>query len=198
MQVQEAPPPSTDAGDAGLALEEALLTRAAASPEAFGALYDRYVGRVYRYAFRRLGSHQDAEDVTAQTFRRALEALDRFEWRGVPFGAWLFRVAHNQIVDRHRSGGRPLSLDGLSDGGANFEDGDAVAPEQRAIAREEGGAAWAAVAKLPALQRRAVTLRFGRDLSHAEVGLIIGRSEAATKQLVYRAMKTLREELGAE
>ncbi len=195
MQVQEAPPPELDAG---LAEEQVLLARAVASPEAFGELYDRHVGRIYRYAFRRLGSHQDAEDVTAQTFRRALEALDRFEWRGVPFGAWLFRVAHNQIVDRRRADGRPLSLDGLSEVGASFEDGDAVAPDERAIAREAGSAAWAAVAKLPALQRRAVTLRFGRDLSHAEVGAIIGRSEAATKQLCYRAMKTLREELGAE
>lgn len=197
MQVQEAPPPAADAGPA-LDQEQALLARAAESPEAFGALYDRYVGRIYRYAFRRLGSHQDAEDVTAQTFRRALEALGRYEWRGVPFGAWLFRVAHNQIVDRRRADGRPLSLDGLSDEGASFADGDAIALDERAIAREEGGAAWAAVAKLPALQRRAVTLRFGRDLSHAEVGALIGRSEAATKQLCYRAMKTLREELGAE
>lgn len=194
MQVQEAPPLS----DARLAQERLLLTRAAESPEAFGALYDQYVGRVYRYAYRRLGSHHDAEDVTAQTFRRALEALNRFEWRGVPFGAWLFRIAHNQVVDRRRAGETPISLDGLPDAGKAFEDGDAIEPEQRLIDREDADNAWAAVARLPGLQRRAVTLRFGRDLSHAEVGVIIGRSEAATKQLVYRAMKTLREELGAE
>ncbi len=176
-----------------LAREAALVARAVAEPDAFGELYDRYALRVYRFAFRRLGDHAEAEDVTAQTFHRAFEALGRFEWRGAPFGAWLFRIARNAVVDRRRAGAAPVSLDGIGEGGFEPADVDATAPDEALLVQEELGAAWAAVARLPALQRRAVTLRFGRDLSHAEVGAIIGRSEAATKQLVYRAMKTLRE-----
>jgi RNA polymerase sigma-70 factor (ECF subfamily) len=191
MQLREAPAPP----DPNLAHEQALVARAVHDPEAFAALYDRYVGPVYRYAYRRLGAHQDAEDVTAQTFRQALEAMDRFEWRGLPFGAWLFRIAHNQIVDQRRNDRAPRSLDGAIE---VMPDAGADDPEERLVFREELDRAWTAVAALPPLQRRAVTLRFARDLSHAEVGAIIGRSEAATKQLVYRAMKTLREELGVE
>ncbi len=173
--------------------EAALVARAHSDAEAFGALYDRYVLRVYRFALRRLGNHAEAEDVTAQTFHRAFEALGRFEWRGAPFGALLFRIAHNAVVDRRRAGAPPVSLDGASEAGFEPADAGAVAPDEALLLQEDLDAAWAAVARLPALQRRAVTLRFGRDLSHAEVGVIIGRSDAATKQLVYRAMKTLRE-----
>jgi RNA polymerase sigma-70 factor (ECF subfamily) len=184
------------ATDAELSEEAVLVERARTDPDAFAGLYDRYVQRVYRYAYARLGTHADAEDLTAQTFHRALERLDQFEWRGTPFGAWLFRIAHNLVMDRRRTGSPPLSLDGLSENGfdpaAPFEP-----PDGAILGREEADAAWGAVATLPPMQRRAVTLRFSRDLSHAEVGVIIGRSETATKQLIYRAMKTLRGQLQA-
>src|SRR5579884_2521947 len=84
MQVQDA---STAVNDTDLAHEAGLVARAAGEPEAFGRLYDLYVERVYRYVYRKLGSHEDAEDVTAQTFRKALEAIGQYEWRGLPFGA---------------------------------------------------------------------------------------------------------------
>jgi RNA polymerase sigma-70 factor, ECF subfamily len=185
------------ATDTELTEEATLVERARTDPDAFAGLYDRYVQRVYRYAYARLGSHPDAEDLTAQTFHRALERLEQYQWRGMPFGAWLFRIAHNLVVDRRRSGSPPVSLDSLSENGydpaAPFEP-----PDGALLGREEGDAAWAAVAILPPMQRRAVTLRFARDLSHAEVGVIIGRSETATKQLIYRAMKTLREKMNEE
>jgi RNA polymerase sigma-70 factor (ECF subfamily) len=176
--------------------EAALVARARTDPQAFALLYDRYVERVYQFAYRRLASHADAEDVTAQTFHRALEHLDGYEWRGLPFGAWLFRIARNLIVDHLRAAGAPLSLDEISVNGMEPADAETQLPEQALIAQDEARAAWAAVAALPPLQRRAVVLRFGRDLSHAEVGRLIGRSEAATKQLIYRAMLTLRARLG--
>ena len=194
MQIGQAP---ARASDAQLAFEALLVERARTDPDAFAHLYDLYVERVYRFAYRRLGTHEDAEDVTAQTFYHALERLERYEWRGLPFGAWLFRIARNALVDRHRAGHGPLSLDELSDDGSEPA-GTEGGPDAGILAREETDGAWAAVATLPPLQRRAVTLRFGRDLSHAEVGVIIGRSEAATKQLIYRAMKTLRAQLGVD
>jgi RNA polymerase sigma-70 factor (ECF subfamily) len=188
-------PSSPDVRQAELDQEQALVECARSDADAFAALYDLYVERIYRYAFRRLGTHADAEDLTAQTFRRALEYLARYDSRGAPFGAWLFRIAHNLIVDRFRARAEPLSLDGLV--GAGLDVGDPAAEEidEGLVRREQAGEAWAAVAQLPALQRRAVCLRFGRDLSHAEVGVIIGRSEPATKQLIYRAIKTLRTTL---
>jgi RNA polymerase sigma-70 factor (ECF subfamily) len=189
-----AQPAVLPADDTDLVQEAALVARAQTDPDAFAALYDRYVEPVYRYCYRRLESHPDAEDVTAQTFHRALRRLDQFEWRGTPFGAWLFRIAHNLIVDRRRAGAAPLSLDTLTADGFD-PTAAAASPDSVLLLREQADTAWAAVAGLPPMQRRAVTLRFGRDLSHAEVGIIIGRSETATKQLIYRAMKHLRERL---
>jgi RNA polymerase sigma-70 factor (ECF subfamily) len=185
-----------DGCDSALAEEAVLVQRARTDPDAFGALYDRYLPRVYRYCYARCGGHTEAEDLTAQTFRRALERLDTFEWKGVPFGAWLFRIAHNLVVDRARRDHGLLSLDGMSERG--FEpDGpdDGRAFDVELVQREAVDAAWIAVGELPPMQRRAVTLYFAHDLSHAEVGRTIGRSEAATKQLVYRAVRSLRARL---
>jgi RNA polymerase sigma-70 factor, ECF subfamily len=176
------------------AIDEALVARARSDPEAFGRLYDRYLHRVYRLAYRCTGNHADAEDLTSRTFHRALEALPRYEWRGLPFGAWLLRITRNLATDRFRRARPALSLDGLSDAGYE-PPGDGQPLDADLLRQEDADAAWAAVAELPALQRRAVTLYFGRGLSHADVGRTIGRSEPATKQLVYRAVKTLRARL---
>jgi RNA polymerase sigma-70 factor, ECF subfamily len=185
-----------DGCTAGLAEEATLVARARSDPEAFGVLYDRHLPRVYRYVYTRCGNHTEAEDLTAQTFHRALERFETYEWRGQPFAAWLFRIAHNLIVDGARRGPGSASLDGLGEqgfepagsiDGRTFDDG---------LMHEEAvDAAWLAVRGLPVMQRRAVTLYFSHGLSHAEVGRTIGRSEAATKQLVYRAVQTLRSRL---
>ena len=188
--------------DLDLAAEAALVERARTDGEAFGRLYDRYLDGIYRYHYRRTGAHAEAEDLTAQTFHRALERLDTYEWRGLPFGAWLFRIAHNLVVDRARRGPPPVSLDGLVEQGAwvnvvEFRPADGTEVERAVIRREAVDAAWREVAHLPPMQRRALTLYFARDMSHAEVGRLIGRSEPATKQLVYRAVKTLRARLAS-
>lgn len=195
MQAEQTSPCATHAD---LERERALVARACADPDAFAGLYDRYVGRVYSYAFRRLRTHEDAEDVTAQTFSRALEHMQSYEWRDLPFGAWLFRIAHNLVVDRRRGGAGPLSLTRLEADGLELAAAGEEAPDAVVEMKDEVDAAWALVATLPPLQRRAVSLRFGRDLSHAEVGAIIGRSEPATKQLIYRAMKSIRTKMRPE
>ena len=182
--------------DPDLAAEAALVERARTDGEAFGRLYDRYLDQVYRYVYRRTGTHADAEDLTAQTFHRALERLETYESRDRPFGAWLVRIAQNLIVDRARRGRPPLSLDGL--GEQRFAaPAETYNVDAALIEREEVDAAWRAVGDLPMMQRRAVTLYFARGMSHAEVGRAIGRSEPAAKQLVYRAVKTLRARLAA-
>jgi RNA polymerase sigma-70 factor (ECF subfamily) len=195
----ETQPIPLDPAEAELADERRLVERARTSPDAFGRLYDQYVERVYRYAYRRLGTHPEAEDLTAQVFHRALEALPQYEWRGLPFGAWLFRIAHNLVVDRHRAraAAPAASLDDLVAVGAEPA-ADTPTAAEALEAQEAGLAAWAAVKRLPPMQQRAVVLRFARDLSHAEVGAIIGRSETATKQLIYRAMLSLRARMEVE
>src|SRR5436305_2943253 len=100
-----------------LLAEAALVERARSDGEAFGQLYDRYLPRVYRCAYRYTGAHADAEDLTAQTFHRAFERLETYEWRGAPFGAWLLRITRNLAIDRSRRGRDPASLDGLNDAG---------------------------------------------------------------------------------
>jgi RNA polymerase sigma-70 factor (ECF subfamily) len=184
--------------DADLAAEAALVERARTDPEAFGRLYDEHLPGIYAYLYRRCRSHQDAEDQTAQTFHRALERLDSFEWRGLPFRAWLFRIARNALVDSYRRERPALSLDGLGETGYEPEGEDGRGFDAALVQDEQVDAAWLAVRDLPPMQGRAATLYFAQGLSHAEVGRAIGRSEAATKQLVYRAVKALRARLAVE
>ena len=114
---------------------------------------------------------------TAQTFHRALASIATYQPRGAPFESWLFKIAHNLVVDRYRAGAREASLDHLSDAGWQPSGSRMGNPLESAIQGEQVGAAWAAVALLPPLQRRAVVLRFAHDLSNAEVGARVGRSD---------------------
>ena len=171
--------------------ERELVEAAKTSPEAFGQLYDRYVVRLYRYVYARTGSHQDAEDVTAETFRRAMEHLPGYNYRrSSSFGAWLFRIAANLLISRHRKERPCQSLDpalSLADADPN--------PEQVALDREMSDTLWAAVATLPIDQRRAVVLRFCHGLRGKEIARAMGRSEGAVKQLLYRAMIALQDKV---
>lgn len=176
--------------EAELAHERLLVEEARVSREAFGLLYDRYVVRIYRYAYARTGSHQDAEDLTSETFRRALEHIGSYRWQGSPFGAWLHRIATNLIIGRYRKERPEEPLDGVF-GLANGDPG----PEQVALVRQETRSLWSAVDTLPPDQRRAVVLRFSHGLKGREIAERMGRSEGAVKQLLYRATVALRERL---
>lgn len=167
--------------------DQQLVARAQKDSQAFGALYDGYVDRVYRYCYRRTGSHYEAEELTAQTFRRALEALPKYEWRGAPFGAWLFRIAGNLIVDGSKR--REVPIDGR-----DFEQ-PGPQPVDGLLEAEEIDELWQAVYRLPLHQQQVLVLRFAQGLSTREVARIVNRSETATKQLVYRSLKALRERL---
>lgn len=179
--------------DAELASEQELVEAAKTSREAFGLLYDRYVARIYRYTYARTGSHLEAEDLTAETFRSALEHIGRYQWQGRPFGAWLHRIAANLVIGRHRRERPRDPLEGLlelADGG--------TPPDEATVARDEARSLWAAVATLPPDQRRAVVLRFSHGLRGREIAERMGRSEGAVKQLLYRAMVALRARLERE
>jgi RNA polymerase sigma-70 factor (ECF subfamily) len=183
--------------------EELLLVRHAQDDRrAFGVLYDRYVDRVYRYAYRRSTNHADAEDVTAETFRRALEALERYEARGLAFGNWLLGIAANVIRERSRVRASTSSHelpDGLPvDGEPADQDPAAI---DVLVQQEEASALWRLVDDLPLDLRRALILRYAWDLSYGDIAKRLGRSDSACKQLVYRALKALRaraEDIDAE
>jgi RNA polymerase sigma-70 factor, ECF subfamily len=155
---------------------------------AFDVLYRRYLDRVYGYAFYQLRDHHDAEDATERTFLAALRALPEFSAEGATFRAWLFRIAHNTIVNAHRSRFRrrtePLP-DGLERIAPNADPAGLVleADETRRVLR--------AVAELPEDRRQVVLLRFVDGLSSREIGQVMDRSEGAARVLLHRALRDL-------
>jgi RNA polymerase sigma-70 factor (ECF subfamily) len=182
---------TTDPADHAHPDEAALVAAAKDDPAAFGPLYEAYVDRIYRFAYRRTGNRAEAEDVTAQTFQQALAALPGYEWRGVPFGAWLFRIAGNVIARRGRQGSRELSVEDVAPYAGEAEAGDAN-PAELLERDAERSQLLAAVRRLPLDQQRAVVLKFSHGLTAREIGEAMGRSEGAVKQLVHRALQTLR------
>jgi RNA polymerase sigma-70 factor (ECF subfamily) len=162
--------------------ERPLVEAAQADPAQFVALYERYVDRVYAFVSRRAPDRATAEDVTSEVFQHALAHLDRFEWRGVPFAAWLFRIATNALADRwRREGGRPT--DPLAD---VPDTGEFEQIERRVLL-------WQLVRRLPDAQRRVIEMRFTEEKSIRQIAQVLGRSEGAVKQLQLRALENLRK-----
>lgn len=167
---------------------------AQADRAAFGALYRRYLDRVYGYAFYLLGDHHDAEDVTERTFLAALAALDGYRDTGATFRSWLFRIAHNQLANalRGRKRRATLPLDDVP------EPVDGVDPAQRLAADDEARRLRSALSTLAEDRRQVVVLRFVDGLSAREIGEVLGRSEGAVRVLQHRALRELAARLTAE
>lgn len=169
--------------------DDALVAQSRRDPAAFGLLYDRYLGPVYRYCHHRLGERVAAEDATSAVFTRALAALPRYEPGN--FRAWLFTIAHNTVVDarRHRRPTHPLAE-------ADATPDPAPLPDEAALADEERDSLFALLARLPLEQRRVMELRLS-GLPTPEVAAIVGRSPGAVRSLQFRAVGRLREMLEA-
>ena len=164
--------------------ERLLIEAAQQDPARFAELYEIHFERVYAYVVRRVRDRAETEDLTAEVFHQALANLKRFEWRGIPFAAWLFRIAANLISDRWQRSGREVSDD------AKLESAQ-VSPA--AIEEVERRATlFRLVDSLPAEQQRVVVLRFVEQKSIKEVAKEIRKTEGAVKQLQYRALSTLR------
>ena len=177
-----------------LADESGLVERAKTDPEAFGILYGRYVNKVYSYIYYRVGNHHDAEDLTARTFHRALDHIDRYVQRGAPFSAWLYRIAHNLVANWHRDHSRRkvVSLEDV-----NLSPPLREGPQHLAEQREEENELLAAVRRLPADRQQLLILKFVEEMSNTQIGLVMGRSEGAIKSLYHRTLLSLREMLEA-
>jgi RNA polymerase sigma-70 factor (ECF subfamily) len=172
-----------------LEAERLLIEAAQRDRAAFAPLYERYVDQIFAYAHTLTRNRELAEDVTAATFAKAIEDLPRFEWRGVPYSAWLYRVASNLVARQAR---RPAWVDIDT-----HQPIDHLTPEVIAEQRDREATVRSAVALLPDDQRQAVLLRFGGELRNREIAEIMGRSEGAVKLLTFRAMTALRKQLGA-
>jgi RNA polymerase sigma-70 factor (ECF subfamily) len=188
------PRPGAPAPQPEIEDETELIARARTDPAAFGRLYEHYVDRIYSYVFHRVGNVQDAEDLTARTFYRGLDKLDTYEDRGLPFSAWLFRIAHNLVANWHRDHGRQqvLTLDQV-----DFRAQDDDRPEDAVEAQVAQEELWAAINRLPEERRRLLLYKFGDALSNLEIGALMNKSEGAIKSLYFRTLAALRQDLEA-
>lgn len=169
-----------------------LINRAKTDKEAFGQLYELYVDRIYSYVYYRVGNSADAEDLTARIFVRAMQHIPTYEDQGVPFSAWLYRIAHNLIANWHRDRSRRkiISLEDIAQWHVQEE-----SPEFTAQLMEDKTALLKAIRRLPTDRQELLILKFVEHLSNAEIGDIMGRSEGAIKSLYHRTLLSLREEL---
>ena len=168
-------------------VEERLLVEAAQKdPARFAELYEINFERVYAYVVRRVGDRAETEDLTSEVFHHALANLRRFEWRGIPFAAWLFRIAANLISDRWQRKHREQAIDEPE----AIESAQASGTEFEKVERK--ATLFRLVDTLPVEQRRVVVLRFVEQKSIKEVAQEIRKTEGAVKQLQFRALSSLR------
>ena len=173
--------------------DSTLIACAKQDSEAFGFLYDRYVNRIYNYIYYRTGNHQDAEDLTARTFYKALKHLPRFVDRGAPFSAYLYRIAHNMVANWHRDTNRRqiVSIDDLIITGPSHQE-----PMIMAEKRDEQEELLQVVRRLPPERQQLLILKLVEQMSNAEIAQVMNRTEGAIKSLYHRTLVALREKLG--
>jgi len=176
------------ASPTGRADEKLLVEAAQKDPARFTELYEANFERVYAFVSRHVRTRADAEDVTAEVFQHALANLARFEWRGVPFVAWLYRIAGNAIADRWQHASREQGAAAADDPVDPQSGADASQIERRALL-------FRLVGTLPADQRRVIEMRFAEEKSIREISQAMKRSPGAIKQLQFRAIRSLRAQL---
>ncbi len=172
--------------------EKALVARAKSDKDAFGELYSRYVERIYNYILYRTGNREDAEDLTARTFQRAMKHIGNYKDQGVPFSAWLYRIARNLVANHHRDNGRRqmVSLDEI----INTKEGEG-SPERLVQMVESEETLLTAIRRLPSDRQELLLLKFLDRMPNSEIGALLGRSEGAVKSLYHRTLQTLRDDL---
>ena len=172
--------------------ERLLIEEAQKDPARFAELYENNFDRVYAYVARRVRDRNDAEDLTSEVFHQALAGLPRFEWRGVPFAAWLFKIASNAIIDRSKRAAKEREVPAILDLRSE------VSPQEIESEIEQRARLFQLVDRLPVDQRRVIGMRFAEEKSIREIAHEIGRSEGAVKQLQFRALQNLRAQLSDE
>ena len=167
--------------------ERLLVEAAQKDPAKFSELYERNFERVYAYIARRVRDRSVVEDLTGDVFQKALAHLPNFDWRGVPFAAWLFRIASNVVADQWKRQAKEV-----------VEDPPEAITETDMEEVEHRARLFRMVEKLPVDQRRVIGMRFAEGKSVREIARELGRTEGAVKQLQFRGLQTLREQLGEQ
>jgi RNA polymerase sigma-70 factor, ECF subfamily len=165
--------------------ERLLIEAAQKDPKRFAELYEENFGRVWAFVIRRVHDRAAAQDITSEVFHQALANVGKFEWRGLPFAAWLYRIAANAIADHFAKSTRERSTEP-----------EATVPPHEIEDIERRASLYRFVDRLPAEQRRVLVMRFGEERSIREIASAIGRSEGAVKQLQWRGLQTLRARMG--
>ena len=177
----------------GETLDRLVMRAQEGDSEAFGLIFDEFHGAIFRFVASRVGRPSDAEDLTQIVFVKAIEALPRYEARGVPFGGWLFRLARNTAIDYLRTHREHTDLADVT-GRATEDRG----PESITILRTDLDAVAGALGRLTRDQREVISLRFFAGLSPREVAEIMGRQEGTIRGLQFRAIESLRRSLGVK
>jgi RNA polymerase sigma-70 factor, ECF subfamily len=172
--------------------ERQLVAAAQTDGDAFGQLYRRYVDAVFSYLRTYSENDEDAADLTQHVFVRALEALPRYRHQGVPFRAWLFRIARNAATDTFRRRRRTLPWDHIPESLHPFSRSD---PESVAMHREALNELRVLVGQLPPEKQELLALRFAAGMSSSEIALVLGRSPAAVQKELVRVMHLLKEQI---
>lgn len=171
---------------------EALNAAIQGDHVAFTVLYERYVSRIYNYIYYRTGSPADAEDLTAKVFHRALGHIGKYRQMGVPFSAWLYRIAHNLVANWHRDNSRKKEVP--------LEDHVNLAiksemPEAALVKSQEKDMLMKVIRKMPADRQQLIILKFVDHLSNSEIAIIMGKSEGAIKSLYHRTLLAIRDDM---
>jgi RNA polymerase sigma-70 factor (ECF subfamily) len=184
---------------AGLDAERLLASRASQGDRAaYAELYERYLDKIYRYVYYKVGQKDEAEDLTSQTFLKAWDAIGDYEWRNHPFGAWLFRIAHNLVVDYHRARRANIGLDDASPQLEHRASRDEIRPETVLAELITMDRVRHAIGRLTEEQQQVLILRFFEWLSTGEVADLMGKRRGAIRGLQFRALSALRDLLYRE
>jgi len=181
-----------------LKAEEELVIRAQQSPQAFGELYEIYYQRIFNYALKRTTNVQMALDITSITFLKALNQIKKYRWRDVPFAAWLYRIAGNEINDHYRrQGGRRIAsieeIAELADTGGYADEINQA--EEELSKHEEFLLLHKKLAELPSIYQEVISLKFFEKKKIREMVQILGKKEGTIKSLLHRGLEKLREKM---
>ncbi len=177
-----------------LRAESELIERAKTDPDAFGELYERYIERIYNYVYFRVGSVHDAEDLTARVFLKALNNLSRYRFVGLPFSAWLYRIAHNLIANHHRDQSRRREIP-IEDMAVVNIPARLPAIDSSMGRAQEAEALWKMINDLSPQKRELILLKFVEKLSNSEIAAVLNKSESAIKSLYHRTLLEMRERI---
>jgi len=173
--------------------DEEIIQRAIqGDKEAFSHLYQQHVTKIYNYIYYRTGNANDAEDLTARVFYRAMGSIQRYQQKGVPFSAWLYRIAHNMVANWHRDNSRKREVPLEDQIDLPFK---GEQPEATLLRNQETHYLMTYIRSLPSDRQQLVILKFVEGLPNSEIALIMNRSEGAVKSLYHRTLETLRQKM---